>query len=70
MYTIGFIAEEVSEVIPEVVTYYNEKGKVVSREEGTPISMDYSKMNAVLINAVKEQQAEIDMLEKENTAPR
>jgi len=68
LYTIGFIAEEVSEVIPEVVTYYNEDGKVVSREEGTPISMDYSKMNAVLVNAVKEQQVEIDFLEKENSA--
>ena len=68
LYTIGFIAEEVSEVIPEVVTYYNEKGRVVSREEGIPISMDYSKINAVLVNAVKEQQVEIDFLEKENTA--
>ena len=68
LYTIGFIAEEVSEIIPEVVTYYDENGKVVSREEGIPISMDYSKMNAVLVNAVKEQQAEIDVLESENSA--
>jgi len=68
LYTIGFIAEQVSEIIPEVVSHQDEKGNVVSRENGIPMSMDYSKMNAVLVNAVKEQQAEIDFLEKENTA--
>jgi len=67
LYTIGFIAEQVSEIIPEVVSHQDEKGNVVSRENGIPMSMDYSKMNAVLVNAVKEQQAEIDFLEKENT---
>jgi len=68
LYTIGFIAEEVSEIIPEVVSHQDEKGNVVSREEGKPVSMDYSKMNAVLVNAVKEQQTEIDLLENENSA--
>lgn len=67
LYTIGFIAEELSEVLPEVVQHQDENGIIVSREEGTPVSMDYSKMNAVLVNAIKEQQAEIDLLEKENT---
>lgn len=68
LYTIGFIAEEVSEIIPEVVSHQDEKGNIVSREQGKPVSMDYSKMNAVLVNAVKEQQAEIEMLENENSA--
>ncbi|NQY30160.1 MAG: tail fiber domain-containing protein [Flavobacteriaceae bacterium] len=68
LYTIGFIAEQVSEIIPEVVSHQDEKGNVVSREQGIPMSMDYSKMNAVLVNAVKEQQVEINFLEKENTA--
>jgi len=67
LYTIGFIAEQVSEIIPEVVSHQDKNGNVVSRENGIPMSMDYSKMNAVLVNAVKEQQAEIDVLEKENT---
>jgi hypothetical protein len=67
LYTVGYIAEQVSEVIPEVVTYNDANSKIVSREQGKPVSMDYSKMNAVLVNAVKEQQAEIDVLEKENT---
>jgi len=68
LYTIGFIAEQVSEIIPEVVSHQDDNWNVVSREKGIPMSMDYSKMNAVLVNAVKEQQVEIDLLEKENTA--
>ena len=67
LYTIGFIAEQVSEIIPEVVSHQDDKGNIVSREKGIPMSMDYSKMNAVLVNAVKEQQVEIDVLEQENS---
>ena len=66
LYTIGFIAEEVSEVIPEVVSHQNEEHKVVSREEGIPVSMDYSKMSAVLVNAVKEQYSKVQELNKNN----
>jgi hypothetical protein len=67
LYTVGYIAEQVSEVIPEVITYNDESSRIVSKEQGKPVSMDYSKMNAVLVNAVKEQQVEIDALEKENS---
>jgi len=66
LYTIGFIAEQVSGVIPEIVSHQDEFGNVVSHDNGIPMSMDYSKMNAVLVNAIKEQQLEIDFLEKEN----
>ena len=68
LYTIGFIAEEVSEVIPEVVSHQNEEHKVVSREEGIPVSMDYSKMSAVLVNAVKEQHSKVQELKSNNEA--
>jgi len=68
LYTIGFIAEEVSEVIPEVVSHQNETHKVVSREEGKPVSMDYSKMSAVLVNAVKEQHSKVQELKSNNEA--
>ncbi len=68
LYTIGFIAEEVSEVIPEVVSHQNENHKVVSREEGIPVSMDYSKMSAVLVNAVKEQYSKVQELKDNNEA--
>jgi len=68
LYTIGFIAEEVSEVIPEIVSHQNENHKVVSREEGKPVSMDYSKMSAVLVNAVKEQHSKVQELKSNNEA--
>jgi hypothetical protein len=51
---IGLIAEEVGEVIPEVVAY--EENGVDAR------SVDYARLVSVLIEAVKEQQAEIDDL--------
>jgi len=52
---IGLIAEEVGEVIPEVVTY--EENGVDAK------SVDYARLVSVLIEAVKEQQARIDRLE-------
>ncbi len=51
---IGFIAEEVSSIIPESV--YS--------EDGVTLGMDYSKMTAVLINAMKEQQTQIEELKE------
>ncbi|MCR4438964.1 MAG: tail fiber domain-containing protein [bacterium] len=52
---IGLVAEEVGEVIPEVVTY-EENGKDAR-------SIDYGRLVAVLIEAIKEQQQEIQRLE-------
>ncbi|MBL8695394.1 MAG: tail fiber domain-containing protein [Planctomycetes bacterium] len=48
---IGFIAEEVGEVLPELVTY-EENGKDAR-------SLDYAKVVAVLVEAMKQQQAQI-----------
>jgi len=60
---IGFIAQETKEVIPEVI---------IGTEE-TKYSMQYAPVTAVLVEAVKEQQqqidnqkSKIDLLEKEN----
>jgi hypothetical protein len=53
-HNIGLIAEEVGKVIPEVVTY-EPNGKDAT-------SIDYSRLVAVLIEAVKEQQKQIDEL--------
>ncbi len=51
---IGLIGEEVGEVVPEVVAY---------EDNGTDArSVDYSRLVALLIEAVKEQQVEIDGL--------
>ena len=49
---IGLLAQEVQKVFPELV-------KQSADEEGT-LSVNYQGMIAVLINAIKEQQKEID----------
>jgi hypothetical protein len=51
---MGLIAEEVGQVIPEVVAY-EENGKDAK-------SVDYARLVAVLIEAMKEQQREIEVL--------
>ena len=53
---IGVIAQEVEKVIPELVNEGPEGYK----------SVDYSKMSAVLIEAIKEQQKQIEELKAEN----
>ncbi len=53
---IGFGAEEVAKVEP-LLTFTNEKGEI----EG----VHYAQITAVLVNAVKEQQAQIEALEKQ-----
>ncbi len=57
---IGLIAEEVGEVIPEIVKY--EENGVAAK------SIDYSRLVAVLIEAVKEQQNTIRNLTQENAS--
>jgi hypothetical protein len=49
---LGFIAQDVQQVIPELVT---------SGEDGY-LHLDYNGMIPVLVNAIQEQQAEIDAL--------
>jgi len=53
---IGLVAEEVGEVIPEIVAY-EENGKDAQ-------GLDYSRLVAVLIEAVKEQQSQIEELKE------
>jgi trimeric autotransporter adhesin len=53
---IGFIAQEVEKFIPEIVFTDGEGYK----------SVDYSKMTAVLLEAIKEQQKQIEELKSEN----
>ena len=55
---IGFIAQELEKEYPELV---------VTGEEGIK-SVAYDKMTAVLVEAVKEQQKQIDELRKQNVA--
>ncbi len=53
---IGFIAEDVEKVLPEVVSM-DADGKNAS-------GMDYARVNALLVEAIKQQQKQIDRLEK------
>ncbi|MDZ7270301.1 MAG: tail fiber domain-containing protein [candidate division KSB1 bacterium] len=57
---IGLVAEEVGEVVPEVVAY-EDNGKDAK-------SVDYARLVAVLIEAIKEQQAQIDQLKAQLNA--
>jgi hypothetical protein len=59
---VGVIAEEVGAVVPEVVTW-DENGKDAQ-------SVDYSRLTALLIEAVKQQQREIRDLKSELRATR
>jgi hypothetical protein len=53
---LGFVAEEVEKVFPEVVMH-DAEGKVTG--------MDYSRLTAVAVQAIKQQQAQIERLKGE-----
>lgn len=48
---IGFIAEEMADVLPDVVSF---------SETGIPEGIDYGRITAILVEAVKEQQNKLD----------
>jgi hypothetical protein len=60
---IGVIAQEIQEVIPEVVNEVKTIGKS-SEELESHLSVDYGKIVSVLIKAVQEQQEQINKLEE------
>ena len=53
---IGFIAQEIEKVLPEVVNH----------DENDYLTVEYSKVVPVLVNAMQEQQNKIDQLEQQN----
>lgn len=55
---IGFIGEEVGKYIPEIVVWDGQDRQYVT-------GMDYSKMTPVLLQAIKEQQKQIEALKTE-----
>ena len=52
---IGFIAEEVGKIIPEVVTY---------EDEENASGLDYSRLTCLLLESIKEQQITIEKQDK------
>ncbi|MCB0522478.1 MAG: tail fiber domain-containing protein [Saprospiraceae bacterium] len=57
---IGFIAQEVRDILPELVS--GTEGDV---EKGETLGMSYGNLTAVLVKAVQEQQAEIEQLKSQ-----
>jgi hypothetical protein len=53
---IGLIAEEVNEVVPEIINF---------TEDGEPDSVSYGRVTALLIESVKEQQKQIERQQKQ-----
>jgi hypothetical protein len=53
---IGLIAEEVNEVVPEIINF---------TEDGQPDSVSYGRVTALLIESVKEQQKQIERQQKQ-----
>ncbi|MGL4400153.1 MAG: tail fiber domain-containing protein [Luteolibacter sp.] len=61
---IGLIADEVAEILPELVSM-GQKKILTGKKDDTemiPVSVDYGRMSSVLIKAIQEQQAQIEDL--------
>ena len=58
---IGFIAQEVQEIIPEVINEIPNK----DNDEDKYLGVDYSKIVPLLVESIKEQQIQIDSLKNE-----
>ena len=58
----GFIAQEVEDIIPEAVKYYEAEDNVEDNGYASAYSIDYPSIVALLTNAIKEQQQLIDSL--------
>ncbi len=66
----GLIAQEVEEVLPMLVSEHNVLGdtkKFLKELDGTEVSktVDYPKLTVLLVDAMKEQQEQIDELKSE-----
>ena len=62
---VGFIADEVVEIVPELVGMMEKRFLTMNQEDTEVVagSVEYNKMTAVLVKAVQEQQATITALE-------
>ena len=64
---VGFIADEVETIIPELVST-GPKSLLTKNEEDTdivPFNVSYERLTSVLVNAVKELKAELDTVKAE-----
>jgi hypothetical protein len=59
----GLIAQECANVVPEIVTFYEEANTPNEHGWASAYSIEYDKLTALLVNAVKELSAKNDQLE-------
>jgi len=64
----GFIAQECKDLIPEAVTFYPESDTPNENGWASAYSIDYQSLVPVLVEAIKEQQQQIDTLKAEVAA--
>lgn len=67
---VGFIADEVEQVVPEVVSYA-QKSRLTGNEQDTeivPSAVTYEKLTAVLCKAIQELNAKVTALENQLSA--
>lgn len=62
---LGLIAEEMNQLIPEVVVKQDKNGQETTDVNGTTMGINYTDLTPVLIKAIQEQQAQIEELKKE-----
>jgi hypothetical protein len=59
---IGFIADEMYEIVPEIVALANNEIMNSDFEEGEPISINYDRFAPILVKAIQQQQTQIEEL--------
>jgi len=59
---LGFIADEMHQIIPEIVFLAENKINKSELKDGEPMGINYDRLVPVLVKAIQEQQAQIDEL--------
>ncbi len=59
---LGFIADEMYSIIPEIVFLANNKVNETELKDGEPMGINYDRIVPVLVKAIQELKAEIDIL--------
>jgi hypothetical protein len=60
---LGFIADEMHQVIPEIVFLADNKANKTELQDGEPMGINYDRLIPVLVNAIQELEARIKQLE-------
>lgn len=61
---LGFIADEMYEIVPEIVALADNKVNNNGLNDGEPLSINYDRLVPVLVKAIQELKAELDSLKQ------